>query len=74
MGSISTVLVITARSMFSAPLHFLSLLPGRTGYSQVVSTDPMERILPSTYVTVLYVLQAMPTLFLSSFPFPLLSN
>ena len=61
----------------SAPLHFLSLSPGRTGCSQVVLTDPMERILPSTYVTVLYMSQAlvlMPTLVLSSFPFSLLSK
>ena len=61
----------------SAPLHFLSLSLGRAGYLQVVLTDPMERILPSTYITVLYMSQAlvsMPTLVLGSFPFPLLSN
>ena len=76
MGWISTVLVITARPMFPALfrrlLHFLSLSPGRTGYSQVVLTDPMERILLSTYVTELYMSQAlvsMPTLVLSSFLF-----
>lgn len=60
-----------------APLHFLSLSPGQTCYSEVVSTDPMERILPSTNITVLYMSQAlvsMPTLVLGSFPFPLLSN
>ena len=81
MGWISTVLIITARSMFPALfrrlLHFFLLSPGRPGYSQVVLTYPMERILLSTYVTVLYMSQAlvpMPTLFLGSFPFPLLSN
>ena len=57
MGWIFTVLVITARPMFLVLfrrlLFFLSLSPQQTGYSQVASTDLMERILPSTYVTVL---------------------
>ena len=43
----------------------------------MVSTDPMERILPSTYITVLYLSQAlvsMPTLVLSSFSFSCYQN
>ena len=50
VGWIFTVLVITAHPMFPALfrrlLSFLSLSPRRTGYSQMVLTDPFTGILP----------------------------